>query len=184
MQSTPASEWSRKLTTTGSEWAGITETPGTPSPGTTANSSQRWTETTTRTQVKGLAFQKIAEDHLSLLEGNYYDCFCVFWLFSNFFRKLCALSEGRVVVQLLRTFKSERCVVQRRTLPQPLPRWSLLGRVQGRSLLTKESSHDDPSEPEHLPLGTHLGRCFPSHKTPHFHQIKSDHKIKPIISKT
>lgn len=110
--------------------------------------------------------------------------FLCFWLFSNLFRKLCALSEGRVVVQLLRTFKSERCVVQRRTLPQPLPRRSLLGRVQGRSLLTKESSHDDPSEPEHLPLGTHLGRCFPSHKTPHFHQIKSDHKIKPIISKT
>lgn len=74
------------------------------------------------------------------------------WLFSCLFRKLRSLSEGRVVVQLLRTFKFEWSLVQRRTLPQPLPRWSLLGRVQGRSLFAEESGHDDPSEPQYLPL--------------------------------
>lgn len=85
-----------------------------------------------------------------------------------FFRKLCSLPEGRVVVQLLRTFKFEWSLVQRRTLPQPLPRWSLLGRVQGRSLFPKESRHDDPSKPQHLPLintGTHTEQHFSSNQT-------------------
>lgn len=70
----------------------------------------------------------------------------------NISRQLCPLPEGRLVVQLLCPFKFEWSLVQRRTLPQPLPRWSLLGRVQRRSLFTEESGHDDPSKPKYLPL--------------------------------
>lgn len=68
-------------------------------------------------------------------------------------RKLCPLPEGRLVVQLLRPFKSERGLVQRWTLPQPIPGRSLLGRVQRRSLFSEKSGDDDPPQPKHLPLG-------------------------------
>lgn len=73
-------------------------------------------------------------------------------------RQLCPLPEGRLVVQLLCPFKFEWSLVQRRTLPQPLPRWSLLGWVQRRSLFAKEGGHDDPSKPKHLPLSIQ-GTC-------------------------
>lgn len=75
---------------------------------------------------------------------------CCFSLIS---RKLCPLPEGRLVVQLLCPFKSERGLVQRGTLSEPIPGWSLLGWVQRRSLFSQKSGHDDPPEPKHLPLG-------------------------------
>lgn len=135
LQSTPALEWSLKLITTDWEWVAIMAMLATPSPGIMANSSQHWTEIATHTQVKQATCPKT---QLLL-------CLCLTVIFKYFIRKLCSLSEGRLVVQLMRPFKPEWSLVQRRTLPQPLPRWNLLGRVQGRSLFTQESSHDDPS---------------------------------------
>lgn len=75
---------------------------------------------------------------------------CCFSLIS---RKLCPLPEGRLVVQLLCPFKSERGLVQRGTLSEPIPGWSLLGWVQRRSLFSQKSGHDDPPKSKHLPLG-------------------------------
>lgn len=120
LQSTPASEWSLKLITTDWEWAAIMAMLATRSLGITANSLQHWTEIVMHTQVKQAASQKI---QLLL-------CLCLTVVMLKYFlRKLCSLSEGRLVVQLMCPFKPKWSLVQRRTLPQPLPRWNLLGRV-------------------------------------------------------
>lgn len=91
---------------------------------------------------------------------------CKISLYARFYfflvsRQLCPLPEGRLVVQLLCTLKSERSLVQRRTLPQPLPRRGLLGGVQRGGVLTEEGGHDDPAKPEHLPLSIRGSRTVP-----------------------
>lgn len=57
-----------------------------------------------------------------------------------------------MVVQRLCSFQLERRVVPWWALPQPLPGWGLLGRVQRRSVLSEESYHDDTTSCKHLPL--------------------------------
>lgn len=67
-------------------------------------------------------------------------------------RKLRALPEGRLVVQRLCPLQPQWGLVPWGPLPQPLPGRSLLGRVPRRLLLAQEGCHDDPAQPQHLPL--------------------------------
>lgn len=59
LQSMPASGWSQRLISTSWGWAATMATLETPSPGTTANSSQHWTETTMHIQVQIIMLERV-----------------------------------------------------------------------------------------------------------------------------
>lgn len=102
-----------------------------------------------------------------------------------FYRKLCPLSEGRMVVQCLCSFQPQWGLVPRGPLPEPIPGWSLLGRIPRRILLTQESGDDDSAQPQHLPLS--LPPSWPPMAIARSHQSRPScadlkHSSSPLLS--